>query len=422
MSDQAPVVQFPERPDRRRNATPLELDRFAGLDNTNPPDGLAFADLVEAVNCHLDDTGMLITRRDGTPVIAAVQDAYGLKGLGFYAVVGASRMLSTYRIVDHQKIRDLGVVAPPPYIWCAAGGASIFMQSPEEAWEITEAGWRPWGVPTHFGPASVQVDTGGHLRAGTYQIAMTHIEISSGREGGAAGVVSVQVPDNGVILMDAPASPHHVQVYLSAPDGPQLYRAIQVRGGDSLRIASLPGDIADGTPRLAEPLENLGMYPPPNAEAIAFWGNRVAAAVVDAPHNASAIYWSQPFQYHLFRMSEDYITVPGQVRVLADSPAGLVVGTDRAVMLVDREGNIETMMLDGCPPGNAVDWDLAGNFYLQTHRGPARVSGQGLSLLADRVDDDYTGRAALAVIEEGGFERLVVAYEDGPSETFNPLE
>lgn len=419
MSDQAPVVQFPERPDRRRNTTVIEANQFTGLDNTNPTQGLRFSDFTEAVNGHIDDTGMLITRRDGTVVSPQVQDAFGLRGLRFYAMVSSTGMISTYRMIDHARIADLGQVGAPPYVWCAGAGAGIFMQSPTDAWEIHETSRRPWGVPIHTGPTSVQIQTGGKLRGGVYRVAMTYLEVRTGREGGAASWLNLEVPDGGQITMETATADHQIQVYLSVPDGAEVYRAFQMQAGDSLHISSLPGDLEAGTPRLAEPLETLGMYPPPSGDCIAYWDNKMAVGVVDSISDASVVYWSRQHQYHLFLMAEDYLVIPGQIRALADSPIGLIMGTDRAVW---RMGDERPLLLDGCPPGNAVDWDRAGNLYLQTHRGPIRISADGPRFLAPTVTDDYTGRAALAVVEEGGFEQLIVAYEDGEADVFNPLE
>lgn len=412
-------------PDRRRNATPRKIDVFRGLDNANPPAGLAFQQLTEAINIHLDNTGMLISRRDGVILYVDVADAFGHRQLPFFAVIDTAGNLSTHDTTTLERIITLGNVGGPPYVWGAVAGAALYLQSMTGSWVITATRLSSWGVPTHPGPAALEVlPTQGRLRAGVYLLTLTYLEIGSWREGGAVTLHRVDVATNGsAIRVATEPAPYHVQVYLSTADGAEVYRAYTVMAGQTLTVRTLPREVEEHTAALAEPIYSLGCYPPPlGAAAIAFWGNRMVVGVNDATNGAGAVYWSLPYQYGLFRLARDHLAVPGEIRVLAESPAGLVVGTDRQVLLLgEDEMGVRPLLLAGCPPGNAADHDLRGNLYIQTHRGPARVSGEGLALLAETVRDDYTGPAALAVVEEGGFERLVVAYGDGPGEVFNPL-
>jgi hypothetical protein len=138
-------------------------------------------------------------------------------------------------------------------------------------------------------PAIASYDEGG-LAAGTYRVAMTWFD-AEGRESGAAGIAETDVAEGGgVRVFNIPAWPEGAVVgrlYMSPPDGDELYAAASVAPGASqvLLDASIQRD--------GKALDTLWRRPLPPCDILRFWAGRLIGFA------GNLLVWSDPLRFGL---------------------------------------------------------------------------------------------------------------------------
>lgn len=146
----------------------------------------------------------------------------------------------------------------------------------------------------------------GGLAAGTYRVAMTWLD-GEGREGGAVGVVEVDLQAGQGIRVHAiplaPESAAHGRIYVSMPDGEELYAAMDVLPGTSQVLLGV------GAGEGGKALETLWRQPLPPCEILRFWNGVLLGA------SRNLLVWSDPLRFGL-TTHDNYLRVGADITLL----------------------------------------------------------------------------------------------------------
>lgn len=174
----------------------------------------------------------------------------------------------------------------------------------------------PWGVRLPQQAGQAQAVAGG-LDAGTYLYALAHVRDSDGLEGGAVLGGQVEVPQGGGILIQGLAVEpgHGTQVYLSSPNGSQLFLAGFTPGGAFSFLGT-----ADN---LTVPCRTEHLMPAMPGRLMTWWNGRVLVA------DGSVLRASMPFQPELFNGLGDFYQFTAPITAVQPVDDGMWVGTER---------------------------------------------------------------------------------------------
>lgn len=317
---------------------------FKGLNNKLDPTAAGSQWLLQAENV-LCDNGNYLTRRPGyASFFVNVTDMFGTLDERLFVVTSTNTLYEVYSDGSYRQ-RATGFVGGP-FQWAELGYA-VFAMSETAAWCIYPDRVVAWGISTLPSP-TVGVSYG-TFAAGTYLIAAILVA-PDGRLGGSVGVASLELNGSqGIVAHSPPVAGYSTYLYLSTPDGTELYQAATLPG-DGLITISAP--VAEG-PRL----ETLHCYPPPKGSCISRHGNRMVVAVWEPEYDRTVLYWSKPDAPHWFELDKDYAILAGRPAVLAPVLNDLFVGTDKALHSVDAGGNILGLAGFGAIPNTLVHLD-----------------------------------------------------------------
>lgn len=76
---------------------------------------------------------------------------------------------------------------------------------------------------------------------------------------------------------------------------------------------------------------------PASTDVIQVWGGRMYACQYFPTDNQTAIWFSEPLDFHHFRLDEDFLLIPGRVLMLAPHSDALIVGTGDAIYAYAQE-------------------------------------------------------------------------------------
>ena len=177
-----------------------------------------------------------------------------------------------------------------------------------------------------------------------------------------------------------------------------LWREAEIVGGDGFY-----GD--DGT-LLDEILSSL----PTGTDVIQFWGGRMYACQYFPTEDQTAVWFSEPLGFHLFRLDESFLLISGRVSMLAPHSDALVIGTDKEIYAYADE-KLQRIADYGVVPGQ--HWVADGERILfWTKRGTC--SALPFKNLTERQVSMAPGSSACgAVIHSRGQKRYLVTVKQG---------
>ncbi len=376
------------------NEPSLLIRTFLGLMNTERDAKLPPGALSRAINVDIDNAGA-IERRAGYTEIT------GLAGISaLYATRDESRCYAVadgvmYRIHQASPLSVEAIasgIAPGAIYWDEIGDKVFF--SGAASGEIEYSQVRPLRVQMAPAPL-LEESAGGTLARGIYRVACVFRD-AWGREGGC---LSASIEAQGTIRITAPmASDYTTVLYASAVDGDVLFRVADLSGPVFLLEAPHYG----ATPLSAEQL--AGYHLPAGTEQICVYQGRLYAAIPG--DTQTPIYFSHPFWFHLFDALSDVLIVPGTVRMMAATSAGMVIGTDRAIWgYVD--GIMARLADYGVPEGSSRGYDDE-TLYFWTQRGFA-TAFPFANLTYDNFINQPAQRVAVGVSKHGTADRLIAS-------------
>jgi hypothetical protein len=295
---------------------------FGGVRNTSHMERLQararrdnpVVDLSAAINVDLDNTGQLARRSGTTQQLAGAAHSLWADGddCFFMEDINLRRLhpdLSS-EILAQGLTRGLTVQ------YVKVNGRTYFSNGRQTG--VIDGRVRSWGLPI---PAVPQASVAsGQLAAGTYTFALSHVRFD-GQESGVGQGATIDLPANGGIEFSwtPPDDPTvtDVALYLSEPNGTQLYRATRLP-------ANATGTTLTGV-QGALPLQTQWLDAPPAAQCLTYTNGRIYLGV------GSNVYASNALGYEYVDM-RDFVSLDGTpVRFLIGMEGGVYAGTDTAI-------------------------------------------------------------------------------------------
>ena len=298
------------------------LDVFKGINNVVPADKSLDGYLKELVNLDIDKSNNLTKRKGFTSQDTSNYHSLWSDGLHMFAVkdgdlveikADSSSSLLVSSIGDSRVTYD--------YL-----DGRYYYTSKFKSGQIKDSVAYPWGIT----PSNLQLtlgETGGTLAKGSYQVSYTY-ETSDGRESGSSVATVIEVGENSSILVsDIQVSSNSevafVNLYITQTNGDDFYRIGQYANGLlSITISEMIGD---------RPLETFNLYDAPSG-SIVKWAHGRFYIVQD-----NIVWFSQPYEYDLFNLKDDYWYFDEEVTALCPTPDGLWISSDKIYYVAGKD-------------------------------------------------------------------------------------
>lgn len=125
--------------------------------------------------------------------------------------------------------------------------------------------------------------------------------------------------------------------------------------------------------------------------------------------NATVIWQSKPFHYHLYDYDDAYIQVPGEVVAMKRSAEGLCIATTSAIYLYNEA---LTKLADyGVVRGRPIVRLPSGQLLIYTVRGVCTIPFQNLT--EAKVSLPPGRECSTAVVDVGGISRFIALHDGG---------
>jgi hypothetical protein len=397
-----------------RASEPVVIDRFAGINNVNPPGArLNPGELTAATNVFVDRTGAVRPRTGTARRVAGSFTSVWTNGTVIYAVMAGD--LVEVNSADWTTTVLKAGVGTSAAVWLElpADGSVVFMNAAESL-RIVDGTAIALGVPLPASLGTAADGASGSLRTGVYRYGLSYVRTSDGLEGGAvfsSGTVSIASGSLDLTALPALAG-HTINVYLTSADDDQFYYA-----GNTATATFTFGGAND---QLIVPCRTAFLSPPPNGSVLGMFRGRLLVGV------DNVLFASLPWRPELFDLRQDYKQFPSGVRFVCEVDDGLYVGlADEVLFLSGVRFNELTQLrvyAEGAVLGSAVrtngGWIGLGD---RMGSGPAVLciagntlcagfnSGQWVALTEGRYRFDDAQRVTATVRFEKGVHQYVVA-------------
>jgi hypothetical protein len=380
---------------------------FNGLNNVADPVKLGLEWLGTADNVDITQTGS-IRRRDGysQSLAGTITGAYSTQDYSRLYLVDSGSLKSINADMSTTVLKA-GLSSAPMH-WTEANDRVYFTNGIDSGIILPDHSTIDWSWPTPGTPDLYAV--GGDLPAGIYQVVCTYL-LPDGRETGAGDVSLIELDAGESIQIENIPQVDGLltQVYIAPADS----TVFQLAFSTDLESASW-----NASPdQLGVDLVTQDLYPlPADGELPTFWRSRMYVVQYFPSEDISAIWFSEPLGYHLFNLQQSFISVPGKTVLLAPTPGGMVIGTDKKIFGYDGETLSELANYGAVAGwGSAIDDDKRVLFWSQ--RG--LCAALPFSNMTQRQVSVAPGiSAGGAILEKDGEKQYVVALQMG-GEIFN---
>lgn len=374
------------------------ITRFRGLNNVSDPLRLGMQWLRTADNLHVTDTGALERREGYVRVLSCVpagrafstednRRAYVADGLQLCAFDGVALL----------PIAQLTTRAP--VCWAEINGQVFWTNGTDSGIIDPDHSVLPWSWTAPAAPNLSAIS--GDLAAGHYRVHVA-ARMPDGRLTGTDEAVGIDLADGAGLLIDGLAP--GVRVYIAPAHGAEFLFAGTAAGTSMTFAGPVDGLGAELSTALLQPL-------PAGGRCIAAWRSRLHVGVPIPGADASVVWASEPFAFHLFDQAKGFVSVPGEVRMLAPHDAALLIGTDRAVHAYDGKALVKVADY-GVTPGDTPAKGDDGRFLFLSARGIC--AGVPFANLTERQYSFAPGaRAGGAVVRRDGQVRYIVSTQQG---------
>lgn len=311
-----------ERPQDTNEPT-VSLKAFSGLNNRLAPERLATADLAQAVNVDLDNSGGIRRREGFTMLLGSGGHSLWSDGSTCLFVQGSSLVKLNPDLVTYQVLAS-GFVDDAPVSYHSVNGV-VYYSNGQLRGAVEGGVARSWGIePPDTLPAAVAVSGG--LHAGMYAFAATFVR-GDGQESGSSRAAAVEVGEGqGVQFTHLPVSSDpdvkRVRIYLSAANGTELFLALEVANGTGSAA------FVDSDARLTVPLRTRFLAPLPAGQVVSRLNGRMLVA------SGNVLWFSEPFAYELTDPAKNYILFDSEITLLAPLVDGVFVATQTETMFI----------------------------------------------------------------------------------------
>lgn len=403
-----------------------------GVVNVGREDSVPAGALREAVNVDVDGAGKISRRPGATEVSDTPTHSAWAHPLFPYLL--AIQDGDVVAMDELEQINPLGIGLENPELpgsFALVAGLAYFTNGRAQAAIGPDLSVRSWWAECPLGQPSVTVQAGvGGLTRGTYQVAMTFVDLD-GREGGSTLPVEVVVPKDGdgLLLSNFPAAQDPrtalVRIYRTKPDGTELYRAMEIPAGMSTVLL--------GNGELTARLDTLMLVPMPPGQIVRAGGGRLLVA------QGRALYYSEALMYGLMR-ADNYTLHEGEITLV--EPVGNAESLGWYVSAAPAPGKSSgrTYYLAGPDPRNwprviahphaavrgasaqveasSLGFELSGTVPVWLTDGGQLVAGlpggQVVDLHAGRyVAPEHASAGAISLREYGGLRHLIATVRGG---------
>lgn len=309
----------------------MEIKKWLGLRNVTSDERLTTLTkkdhkssfMETADNVDIDDTGKVMTRLKAT--LAQAGSYHSLWSDGDVALVMSGKTL--YRMNPDISLTALTTVSSDRRMSYARQQNITLLSNGIDKLRLHLDVPLMWGTPQARQPTAAL--TSGGLPAGTYQYALTHLR-GDGMESGTGTAGSIELPVPGGIEfanIEASIDPEVTDklIYLSAPDGSELFRAF------AMPAAATTAAYRGSVPELTLRLETQFASPPPAGDIVALYNACAYVAV------GNMVFYSDPYALERFKMRTQFLQFTGEVTMLAPVNDGIYVSTiDRTWFLQGR--------------------------------------------------------------------------------------
>ena len=164
-------------------------------------------------------------------------------------------------------------------------------------------------------------ETTGLLTAGTYSIAICHINFSTGEISGTGKSKQITVGDNsGILLTNIPNNSYGTAIFMSNANGEELFFTASISPGNTSYTV-----VSTGNSRRV--LDTQHMTALPAGQLIQYHDGRLYVA------DDTTLWFSQPMRLGLCKLQENFFQFKSRITVLLAVENGLFVVADKAYFL-----------------------------------------------------------------------------------------
>ena len=371
--------------------------------NTLPEDTVA-----NAVNVDFGAGDRLVGRKGvSTKVYAGVETKKGFScPVGVFFIEGPS--LKQLNANNTAATLYTGLTGTEFAFWHHLG--VVYFSDGVVSLKIVSGAVVPWGLPVPTAP--VLYATSGTLTAGVYLAAVCWVG-SDGVESGASTVTYITTEaDWGIIFSHLPqpttGSPAYLRLYLSTPNGSELYHVADVTPGTENYTVSAPG-YDDGML-----LESLFVSPAPAGRIIRVHNGRAFIADADG-----YVWHSDPFEYDRFRLGSNFLMFPDQADIMEPVKAGIFFAygnvTDFYAGDVTEGFDVRQVAAYGGVYGTGKKVPNSGDVCWQSQTGMVVGGADGqLRNLVDTLVAPGTASSGASIIREQDGMRQFIVKMDNP--------
>lgn len=355
--------------------------------------------LREAINVDIDGTGN-IRRRKAAELVQAVSGSHSLHGL--YLVRASALYRITLPGYSETLVKILTSNAPMSY---AEYNGDIYYSNGVDSGRISAAGAvYPWALPTPEEPSVTTIS--GLLPAGSYQVAVSYFNATTGEEGGVSASNNYPIEGNRALRVAIPPAvtgATHVKLYCSTVDGsiPFLQTTVAV-GTTFADIASIAIG-AKSMQRYEDPL--------PAGTRIFEFNGQLCSVV------GKRLYFGIPCRLGYYLPVEGYIDFPDPIATSIGYQEGVYVSTTKLTHYfpgtqlgrAESDATVADVLPYGGVPGtefvvpnkSGVGWFGAKGLVI------ADTKGEVQAVMSDNVDLIPPASGVSTVFETNGYRRVV---------------
>ena len=366
----------------------MKISSFKGIRNTEPVRSIPNDALSAAFDVDISDQGAL-SQRNGysqSKAISNITTAYSTLDQTGYVISNG---------ILNRVLPDLSLI---PIVPSTATDFCDFSKVlfTNDGLKIEDDVATDLKHPAPEHPPTLNVVSGA-LPAGRYGGVYCY-RSASGLEGGSSPLATIELASVGGISVDpiTPPAGYTVQVYLSDANGAVYYNS---EGGQLNAIQLLAGPFPDGV------------------EKVAFFEGKLFCSQ-PLSDGSTLIRYSNPFYFHLFDYTKDYLVVKGTVLSMAATKMQLIICTDAAIYSYTEE-NLTPLADYGVVKGRAAFRTVEERVLVHTKRGDCEIGIEGFVNKTEKKALFPVGvQCSTAVVLQDGIMKFVT-LSDGSGAAFN---
>lgn len=372
-----------------------------GIDNRNPRGELPPGTVRDLVNM---DAGAELNLRTGYAGIYAGDDIRGVVGFKSKLLIANGTDLIEHDLLTNSNTVLRTITAQGGLVGTVLN-EELFLCVGNENLRYDGQTLRQWGVPA-VGTQPVATTVTGNTPAGTYLVAVTHVD-AYGVEGGTCAARAVVVPEGrSISLSGIPAAPAggFNRVYLSGPNSTTLYLFAETT--ESTLVMYGPSDVGNRT------LETQFEVPPMYGHAVATSKGVIAIA------SDSTLWVTRPLRPHALSRRSGFFSYPSRVNMVIGVKDGFYIGADKTYFLSNVELEPRQNAVYDAPvvAGSAATLKDGSVVWL-TREGYMRGTETGATELVskDRFVPQLASQGASGVVAVDGRQMVVTTMRGVPT-------